>query len=323
MLKSCYLLLPLFIHFSHSIEELWSLEEDFSDWKDRACEEERIPILGLLPTRTRSRWEYKQFLEFKKDLEKASEELFEFAWTADDVQYEWYTHKKTASFVMYVDYDRETGAHIGCEKSRAHYVYKHAQDPKLMAGWVKIYAFPHIIEVQSFQKHTEMILHVGVPKLWIYRRKGFDHPDFFLDVAKIHRGNIMVITTRVREAREGEVSPINWQPGGWGLELDMIVARFVYGGYIDDKSMVLAWIQDALEGVAVAMDHGKALGLEGTARWQEFLSVESHKAAEEVNAKYRIYKDDDDEEITDLSDNEGEDFLDPEIKKGVYVRDEL
>jgi len=99
MLKSCYLLLPLFIHFSHSIEELWSLEEDFSDWKDRACEEERIPILGLLPTRTRSRWEYKQFLEFKKDLEKSSEELFEFAWTADDVQYEWYTHKKKNSIV--------------------------------------------------------------------------------------------------------------------------------------------------------------------------------------------------------------------------------
>jgi len=319
MLKGCYLLLPLFIHLSYSIEEIWSLEEDFPDWKDRACEAERIPILGLLPTRTRTRWEFKQFIEFKKELEKSSEEVFEFGWTADDVQYEWYQHKKPA-FVIYVDYDKKNGSHIGCEKSRSFYLYKHDQNPRLMAGWVKIYAFPYIIEMQAYEKHTEMILHVSVPKLWIYRREGFTYPDFFIEVAKKHRGNIMVITTKVRPEREGEVSPISWQPGGWGLELDFIVARFRYGGYIDDKSNVMNWIAESLKGVAEAMDHGRALGLEGTARWEEFLQVESHKAAVEVNAKYKINKDDD-EEITDLSEDEDGDLLDPEVKDGVNVRE--
>lgn len=319
MLKLRFLLLPLFIQLSYSLEEIWSLEEDFPDWKDRACEAEKIPILGLLPTRTRSRREFKLFLEFKKELEKSSEDLFEFAWTADEVQYEWYMHKKkTATFVIYVDYDMKTGSHIGCEKSRSLYVYKHDQNPVLMAGWVKLYAFPFIIEMQSYQKYTQMLLHVTVPKLWIYRRKGVTYPDFFLDIAKIQRGNILFITTQVRLEREGEVSPIDWQPGGWGLELHMIVARFTYGGYIDDKMMVMNWIDDALGGVADAMSHGKALGLEGTSRWEEFLSVEAHNVALEVNSKYRIDKDDD-EEVTDLSDDD--DLLDPEVLKDVNVRE--
>lgn len=326
MLKVPFLL-PLLLHLSRSIEEIWSLEEDFPEWKDRVCQEDKIPILGLFPTRTRSRPEYKLFREFIKELEKSSEDLFEFAWTSDDVQYEWYRNKDP-TFVIYVDYDMNDGSHIGCKKSRSHYVYRHDKNPVLMAGWVKLYAFPFIIEMQSYEKYTQMLIHVKVPKLWIYRREGFDYPDYFLEMAKIHRGNILMITAKVRPAREGEKDPIEWQPGGWALEFDMIAARFRYGGDIDDKLKVAQWIDDSLEGVADVMNHGRALGIEGTSRWEEFLSVEMHKLSLEVNSKYRLAKEDvakedvaqeesEDGEIQDLKD----DLLDPEVPHSVNVRD--
>jgi len=316
MLKALFLLLTLFVNLSHSLEEIWSLEEEFADWKDRVCEAEKIPILGLLPSRTRSRKEFKHFREFKKELEKSGENLFEFAWTADDVQYEWFRNTVT-TFVLYVDYDVKNGSLISCEKSRSHFVYSHDMNPVLMAGWVKLYAFPNVIEMNSYEKHTQMILHVKVPKLWIFRRKGFSYPDHFLDLAKHHRGNILVISTQVRPPREGERDPIDWQPGGWGLELEMIVARFTYGGYIDDRTNIAQWIDASMGAIVEVMSEGRSLGLEGTSRWNEFLSVETHKKAVEVSAKYHIDKEDSHEEVIDLS----EDFLDPEVPHDVYMRE--